>query len=67
MSFCSNAVTSGASVYFVTQTLPTNMDNGSVQVSRELTSAELSRLSVTLNDGSLSEEAKRLRVTGLLM
>ena len=41
-------------------------DNGSVQVSRELTSAELSRLSVTLNDGSLSEEAKRLRVTGLL-
>ena len=41
-------------------------DNGSVQVSRELTSAELSRLSVTLNDGSLSEEAKRLRVTGTL-
>ena len=31
-------------------------DNGSVQVSRELTSAELSRLSVTLNDGSLSED-----------
>ena len=42
------------------------VDNGSVQVSRELTSAELSRLSVTLNDGSLSEEAKRLRVTGTL-
>lgn len=41
-------------------------DNGSVQVSRELTSAELSRLSVTLNDSSLSEEAKRLRVTGVL-
>ena len=41
-------------------------DNGSVQVSRELASAELSRLSVTLNDSSLSEEAKRLRVTGVL-
>ena len=26
----------------------------------------LSRLSVTLNDSSLSEEAKRLRVTGVL-
>ena len=41
-------------------------DNGSVQISRELSSSELSRLSVTLNNGSLSEEAKRLRVTGLL-
>ena len=41
-------------------------DNGSVEVSRELTSAELSRLSATLNNGTLSEEAKRLRVTGLL-
>ena len=41
-------------------------DNGSIEVSRELTSAELSRLSATLNNGSLSEEAKRLRVTGLL-
>ena len=41
-------------------------DNGSVEVSRELTSAELSRLSATLNNGTLSEEAKRLRVAGLL-
>ena len=41
-------------------------DNGSIEVSRELTSAELSRLSATLNNGTLSEEAKRLRVTGLL-
>ena len=41
-------------------------DNGSVQISRELSSAELSRLSVTLNNGSLSEETKRMRVIGLL-
>ena len=41
-------------------------DNGSVEVSHELTSAELSRLSATLNNGTLSEEAKRLRVAGLL-
>ena len=41
-------------------------DNESIEVSRELTSAELSRLSATLNNGTLSEEAKRLRVTGLL-
>ena len=41
-------------------------DNGSVQISRELSSSELSRLSATLNNSSLSEEAKRLRVTGLL-
>lgn len=41
-------------------------DNGSIQVSRELTAAELSRLSATLNDNTLAEEAKRLRVTGLL-
>ena len=41
-------------------------ENGNVQVSRELTAAELSRLSATLNNGSLSEEAKRLRVTGML-
>ena len=41
-------------------------DNGSVQILRELSSAELSRLSVTLNNGSLSEETKRMRGTGLL-
>lgn len=41
-------------------------DNGSIQVSRELTTAELSRLSATLNNNALPEEAKRLRVSGLL-
>lgn len=41
-------------------------DNGGIQVSRELTAAELSRLSATLNDNTLAEETKRLRVTGLL-
>lgn len=41
-------------------------DNGSIQVSRELTAAELSRLSATLNNNALPEESKRLRVTGLL-
>lgn len=41
-------------------------DNGDLRVSRELTAAELSRLSATLNDGTLSEDTKRLRVTGML-
>lgn len=41
-------------------------DNGNVKVSRELTSAELSRLSATLNDQGLSEETKRLRVAGMI-
>lgn len=41
-------------------------DNGSVRMSRELTYAELSRLSVVLNDGTLSDETKRVRVTGIL-
>lgn len=41
-------------------------DNGNVKVSRELTSAELSRLSATLNDQVLSEETKRLRVAGMV-
>ena len=41
-------------------------DNGNIRLSKVLTSAELSRLSVTLNDSSLSEETKRMRVTGLL-
>ncbi|MEO4806054.1 glucosaminidase domain-containing protein [Bacteroides thetaiotaomicron] len=41
-------------------------DNGNIQMSRELTAAELSRLSVALNDGTLSNEAKRSRVTGVL-
>ena len=41
-------------------------DNGNVKISRELTSAELSRLSATLNDQGLSEETKRLRVAGMI-
>lgn len=41
-------------------------DNGELKISRELTSAELSRLSVVLNSNELSEESKRMRVTGLL-
>lgn len=41
-------------------------DNGNIKVSRELTSAELSRLSALLNDQGLSEEAKRLRVAGMV-
>ena len=41
-------------------------DNGNIQMSRELTAAELSRLSIALNDGTLSNEAKRSRVTGVL-
>lgn len=41
-------------------------DNGSIQVSRELTTVELSRLSATLNNNALPEENKRLRVSGLL-
>lgn len=41
-------------------------DNGNVKVSRELTSAELSRLSAALNDQGLSEETKRLRVAGMV-
>ena len=41
-------------------------DNGELRVSRELTAGELGRLSATLNDGTLSEESRRLRVTGML-
>lgn len=41
-------------------------DNGNVKVSRELTSAELSRLSATLNDQGLNEETKRLQVAGMV-
>ena len=43
-----------------------NADNGELRVSRELTASELSRLSATLNNGTLTEEAKRMRVTGML-
>lgn len=41
-------------------------DNGTVQVARELSSAELSRLSVTLNSETLTEESKRMRVAGMV-
>ena len=41
-------------------------DNGEQHISRELSSAELSRLSAVLNNSSLTDEAKRMRVTGLL-
>ena len=41
-------------------------DNGIVQVSRELSTVELSRLSATLNNPGLSEESKRMRVAGMV-
>ena len=41
-------------------------DNGAVQVSRELSAGELSRLSATLNNPELSEESKRMRVAGMV-
>ena len=42
------------------------VNNGELRMSRELTTAELSRLSATLNNNTLTEEAKRIRVTGML-
>lgn len=41
-------------------------DNGMAKVQRELTSSELNRLSLTLNDPKLTEEVKRMRVVGLV-
>ena len=41
-------------------------DNGIVQVSRELSTVELSRLSATLNNPGLTEESKRMRVAGMV-
>ena len=41
-------------------------DNGIVTVRHELTAAEMNRLSLVLADGTLSDEAKRLRVAGLV-
>ena len=41
-------------------------DNGITQLSRELTSSELSRLSANLTNPNLSEETKRLRVSGMI-
>ena len=43
-----------------------HVENGDLHLSRELTSAELSRLSATLNNDTLTEETKRTRVAGLL-
>ena len=42
------------------------VDNGELRVSRELTAAELSRLSALLNNHALPEETKRMRITGML-
>lgn len=41
-------------------------DNGSMQISRELSSQELSRLSSVLNNTSLTEETKRMHVAGIV-
>lgn len=41
-------------------------DNGTLQVSRELSANELSRLSSALNNPGLSEESKRMRVAGMV-
>ena len=41
-------------------------DNGSVQVNRELTSAELSKLSATLGSEALSDDTKRMRIAGMV-
>ena len=41
-------------------------NNGSVQVNRELSSAELNRLSATLGNENLTDEVKQLRVAGLI-
>ena len=42
------------------------VDNGELRVSRELTAAELSRLSATLNNHALPEETRRMRIAGML-
>ena len=42
------------------------VDNGELRVSRELTAAELSRLSATLNNLALPEETRRMRIAGML-
>jgi murein DD-endopeptidase MepM/ murein hydrolase activator NlpD len=41
-------------------------DNGSVQINKELTSAELSKLSATLNNANPSDETKRMRIAGMV-
>ena len=41
-------------------------DNGSTKVTRELTNAEFSRLSQVLGDTNLSNEAKKMRIAGMV-
>ena len=41
-------------------------DNGTVKVTRELTNAEFSRLSQVLGDTNLSNEAKKMRIAGMV-
>jgi murein DD-endopeptidase MepM/ murein hydrolase activator NlpD len=41
-------------------------DNGNIQINKELTSAELSKLSATLNNADLSDETKRIRIAGMV-
>lgn len=41
-------------------------DNGTVKVQRELTSSETNRLALALSNPNLSEDAKRMRVVGLV-
>ncbi len=41
-------------------------DNGTVKVERQLTSNELSRLSTILNSTAISEEAKSVRISGIV-
>ena len=41
-------------------------DNGSVQINRELTAAELSKLSATLGSEALSDDTKRMRIAGMV-
>lgn len=42
------------------------VDNGELRVSRELTATELSRLSALLNNHTLPEETRRMRIAGML-
>ncbi len=41
-------------------------DNGTTKVTRELTNAEFSRMSQVLGDSSLSNEAKKMRIAGMV-
>ena len=41
-------------------------DNGTTKVTRELTNAEFSRLSHVLGDTNLSNEAKKMRIAGMV-